>query len=171
MSVMIEGSNAMTTVTISSALPSDAAAIAELTGQLGYDASPAEVTIRLSRILRKASERFVIAEADGRVVGWLHAVAVEYVDVDPFVLIAGLVVDRERRRQGIGRALLEDAEAWAMQRGCSLVRLTSSSSRTKAHRFYQELGYVNVKTQYSFVKPLNEAAAARLANLVPRVDP
>ena len=161
----------MTTVTISAALPSDAAAIVELAGQLGYDVTPAEVTARLARILPRKSERFVIAEADGRVVGWLHAMVVECVDVEPFVLIAGLVVDRERRRQGIGRALLEDAEAWAVARGCSLVRLTSSAARTDAHRFYAGLGYINVKTQYSFAKPLDAAAAPRLAKLVPRVEP
>ena len=40
-----------------------------------------------------------------------------------------------------------------------------------AHRFYEGLGYVNIKTQYSFAKPLNEAATARVRQFVPRVDP
>jgi GNAT superfamily N-acetyltransferase len=159
---------ALTSIRI--AVESDAPAIAELTAQLGYDVSADDVAARLARILSRDNERFFVAVADNRVCGWVHAVVADYVDVEAFVLIGGLVVDRTRRRQGIGRALLNHAEAWAREQGCSLVRLTSSSTRTKAHRFYEELGYSNVKTQYSFAKPLDADAAAHLGGLVPRVD-
>ncbi len=52
-----------------------------------------------------------------------------------------------------------------------MVRLSSSTTRTGAHRFYEALGYTNIKTQYSFIKPLNRVAAARVRSFVPRVDP
>jgi len=39
-----------------------------------------------------------------------------------------------------------------------------------AHRFYEDLGYTNIKTQYSFIKPLDPAASARVRMFVPRVD-
>ena len=160
----------MTLSSVRVAVPSDAPAIADLTTQLGYNIGVGDTAARLTRILARHDERFFVAEADGRVIGWVHAVVADFVDVEAFVLIAGLVVDRERRRQGIGRALLEGAEAWAVEQGCALVRLTSSATRTKAHRFYEGLGYVNVKTQFSFAKPLNSEAAKRLGSLVPRVD-
>ena len=51
-----------------------------------------------------------------------------------------------------------------------MVRLASSSTRLAAHRFYEALGYTNIKTQFSFVKPLDAAAAARVHAFVPRVD-
>jgi hypothetical protein len=92
----------------------------------------------------------------------VHVVFVEYVDAEAFVLIGGLVVDRHHRRLGIGRAPLDRAEVWARERGCSMVRLTSSTTRNQAHRFYENLGYTNIKTQYSFIKPLDPAAAARV---------
>ena len=63
------------------------------------------------------------------------------------------------------------AEVWARERGCSIVRLTSSSTRNAAHRFYEDLGYTNIKTQYSFIKALDPTAAARVRTFVPRVDP
>jgi GNAT superfamily N-acetyltransferase len=153
------------------AVPQDARAVAELTTQLGYEVNQDDVGVRLERVLSRDNERLFVAGAEGRVVGWVHAVVADFVDVEAFVLIAGLVVDRTRRRQGIGRALLNRAEAWAREQGCSMVRLSSSATRTKAHRFYEELGYVNLKTQYSFAKPLDADAAARLGGLVPRVDP
>jgi len=161
----------MIPVTIRVARVSDAGAIATLTTQLGYEVTSAEVADRLSRILRKDDQQFFIAEVDARVIGWVHAVLVEYVDAEAFVLIGGLVVDRDHRRLGIGRTLMAHAEAWARERGCAIVRLSSSMARAAAHRFYEGLGYVNIKTQYSFAKPLNEAATARVRQFVPRVDP
>lgn len=147
----------------------DADAIARLTVQLGYPL-PADSGARLERILARQGERFVVAEQDGRVVGWLHAMVADFIDVDPFVWIVGLVVDRDSRRQGIGQRLLAWAESWAAANGCPLVRLTSSSTREKAHRFYEGAGYINVKTQYSFAKPIGGGGQAALEKLVPRVD-
>ena len=161
----------MLSVTIRAARESDAYSIAELTTQLGYDVSEADAAHRLSRILPRNDQQFFVADLDSRAVGWVHVVLAEYVDAEAFVVIGGLVVDRNHRRLGIGRALMDRAEMWARERGCSIVRLTSSSTRKTAHRFYENLGYTNIKTQYSFVKPLDPVAAARVRTFVPRVDP
>jgi GNAT superfamily N-acetyltransferase len=161
----------MAPVTIRLARASDADEIAQLTSQLGYDLTHADAADRLSRILLHEDQQFFVADVDGRAVGWLHVAFAEYIDAEAFAVIAGLVVDRDHRRLGIGRALVDRAETWARDRGCSIVRLTSSATRNAAHRFYEDLGYENLKTQYSFVKPLDPAAAARVRTFVPRVDP
>jgi len=161
----------MTAVTIRIARSSDAVEIARLTTQLGYEVTEPEAADRLSRILLRSDQQFFVADLDGRSVGWVHVVLAEYVDAEAFVVIGGLVVDRSHRRLGIGRALMGRAEVWAKERGCSMVRLSSSATRNAAHKFYESLGYTNVKTQYAFVKPLDRAAAARVQTFVPRVDP
>jgi GNAT superfamily N-acetyltransferase len=161
----------MIPVTIRAARVSDAREIAQLTAQLGYDLTESAASNRLSRILSRNDQQFFVADVDGRAVGWVHAVFVEYVDAEAFVVIGGLVVDRSQRRLGVGRALMNRAEVWARERGVSMVRLTSSSTRNAAHRFYETLGYTNIKTQFSFIKPLDAAAAARMRTFVPRVDP
>ena len=158
-------------MTTRTATVDDAPAIALLVTQLGYDAAPHEVSERLARLLARPAQRFIIAERDGRLVGWVHVEVAAFIDSDPYAHIAGLVVDRSQRRQGIGAALMAEAEAWARQQGCALVRLRSSATRTQAHRFYEELGYTNVKTQYSFVKPLDARGDDVARRLVPRVDP
>ncbi len=160
----------MANVTIRVARATDAGEIAQLTTQLGYELTDADAADRLSRVLLRDDQRFFVADLDGRAVGWVHVVRAEYVDAEAFVVIGGLVVDRSYRRLGIGRALMDRAEAWARERGCSVVRLSSSATRTAAHRFYEGLGYTNIKIQYSFIKPLNPAAAARVRTFVPRVD-
>jgi GNAT superfamily N-acetyltransferase len=161
----------MAPITIRAARASDAGEIAHLTTQLGYELTEGDAADRLSRILIRDDHQFLVADVEGRAVGWVHVVFAEYVDAEAFVVIGGLVVDRNHRRLGIGRALMNRAETWARERGCSMVRLTSSATRNAAHRFYEDLGYVNIKTQYSFIKPLDAAAATRLSTFVPRVDP
>jgi GNAT superfamily N-acetyltransferase len=150
---------------------SDAAEIAQLTTQLGYDLTEADAADRLSRILVRDDQRFFVADLDGRAVGWVHVLFAEYVEAEAFVVIGGLVVDKGHRRLGVGRALMDRAENWATERGCSMVRLTSSATRNAAHRFYESVGYTNIKTQYSFIKALDSAAATRVRTFVPRVDP
>jgi len=149
----------------------DAPAIAALVAQLGYDTAPSDVADRLARLLARSDHRFVVAEGDGQLLGWVHVELSESVDVGSLAVIAGLVVDRAHRRQGVGAALMAEAEAWARQQGCPLMRLRSSATRTPAHRFYEGLGYANVKTQYSFVKPLDARGAQVAERLVPKVDP
>ncbi len=163
--------SAVSAVTIRAARASDAAEIAQLTTQLGYDLTEENAALRLSRILGREDQQFFVADLGGRAIGWVHVVFVEYVDAEAFVVIGGLVVDKGNRRLGVGRALMDRAERWAGERGCAMVRLTSSATRTAAHKFYETLGYTNIKTQYSFIKPLDPAAAARVATFVPRVEP
>jgi GNAT superfamily N-acetyltransferase len=151
---------------------SDAPGIAQLTAQLGYELAASDAADRLSRILARQDQQFLVADVAARVVGWAHAVIVDYVDAEPFVRIAGLVVDRDHRRTGIGRALLARAEAWAVEQGCSFVRLSSTTTRTAAHRFYEQAGYTNIKTQFSFIKAVDRSGNERLHAFVPRVvDP
>jgi len=78
-------------------------------------------------------------------------------------------VDGSHRRQGIGRTLISEAEKWANEQQCSVVRLWSSVGRTKAHRFYEQLGYTNIKTQYSFAKSLRRGQDGFHA-FIPRID-
>jgi GNAT superfamily N-acetyltransferase len=148
----------------------DAAEIAGLTAELGYGVESVVLRDRLSRILARPDQRFLIADVDGRQVGWLHVAIAEFVEAGRFAWIAGLVVAETHRRQGIGRLLMGRAEDWARDQGCSIVRLWSSSSRAAAHRFYERLGYTNIKTQFSFAKSLDAAGQDELRTFVPRVD-
>jgi len=156
-------------ITIRSARPSDAEAITALTKQLGYDAALSTVASRLLRLLARSDQQLLVADDGGRAIGWIHMVITEYVEADAFVVIGGLVVDREYRKQGIGRRLLIRAEEWAAQHGCSLVRLSSNVTRVEAHGFYERAGYTNLKTQYAFAKRVGAVGPEALRALVPDV--
>jgi GNAT superfamily N-acetyltransferase len=51
--------------------------------------------------------------------------------------VEDLAVHPERRSQGIGKALLDAAKAWALERGATHLELDSAETRTDAHRFYE----------------------------------
>lgn len=152
------------------ATPADAGDVATLTVQLGYELSATDAAARLSRILSHSDHRFWVADVRDDVVGWVHAVVTEYIDTEPFMVVAGLVVDRQHRRHGVGEALMGQVEAWARECGCAVVRLSSSDMRVDAHRFYERLGYVNIKTQYSFLKALDADTGTHIRGFVPRVE-
>jgi GNAT superfamily N-acetyltransferase len=51
--------------------------------------------------------------------------------------VEDLAVHPERRSEGIGKALLDAAKAWARERGATHLELDSAETRTDAHRFYE----------------------------------
>ena len=63
-----------------------------------------------------------------------------------------LVVAEEAQGHGIGRMLVEAAEAWMRKHGCTLVEVTSNDRRADAHAFYRHMGYE--RTSIRFAKSL-----------------
>jgi GNAT superfamily N-acetyltransferase len=53
------------------------------------------------------------------------------------VWVEDLAVHPEHRSQGVGKALLGAAKAWARERGATHLELDSAETRTDAHRFYE----------------------------------
>ena len=132
----------------------DAPAVASLCTQLGYDHTlPALIVERLESSAH--DHGCYVAEQDGAVIGWVEIFGVHML-ISPhfFAEIGGLVVDTGARRQGVGRALVSQAEAWAQARGYTEVRLRSGLHRAEAHQFYRSIGYELAKTSHMFRKGL-----------------
>jgi ribosomal protein S18 acetylase RimI-like enzyme len=55
--------------------------------------------------------------------------------------IENIAVARERRRQGIGRRLIDAAAAWARSRRAATLVLTVWEGNRAARRFYRSLGF------------------------------
>lgn len=142
-------------VRIRTARRDDAARIGELSSQLGYQVTRSDMRARLDASLGDVNHLVTVAETHGRqIVGWLHATISRTLVDPPTCHIAGLVVDEESRRNGVGRALMQHAEAWAAHRGLKSVSLRSNIVREQAHAFYERLGYERIKTQHAYRKRL-----------------
>jgi GNAT superfamily N-acetyltransferase len=96
----------------------------------------------------------VVVSRFGEVVGWIHALELELLEVERHCEIAGLVVDVAYRGQGGGRQLVEAAERWAAGRGNANMHVRSNVVRPESHPFYERMGYARVKTQHAYHKTL-----------------
>ncbi|MEA2214891.1 MAG: hypothetical protein QOK19_452 [Solirubrobacteraceae bacterium] len=54
--------------------------------------------------------------------------------------VPDLIVSEQARRQGIGRALLDEIEHKARDRGCHCIELESGYKRAEAHHMYRQFG-------------------------------
>jgi GNAT superfamily N-acetyltransferase len=140
-------------VRVRDARTSDSSALSGLLAQLGYPSAPADVVRRLERLAEDASNRVLVAEVQGSVVGLASAYVRPLIHHDAgFVRIACLIVDERGRNRGVGRALVQAVESWAGEHGCDVAEVTSGNQRVDAHRFYEGLGYAEKRKR--FVKSL-----------------
>ena len=140
-------------VTIRDARTEDAQRLAALLDQLGYPASVGAVARRARLLAASDSDRLLVAELAGEVVGLaiLHVgLAIEH--DRPVAKLGAIVVDERHRRRGIGEALVRAVEAEARARDCYVLFLTTAERRLDAHAFYGRLGFH--ETGRRFVKPL-----------------
>ena len=131
----------------------DAAAVADLLTQLGYPSGSEQVVARMT-ILEASGQGMLVAETRGAVVGVVHVNRWATLLADGMAEVVALVVDDKWRGQGIGRALLQAAEDWAGQRGCSTLQVRTNLVRQRAHEFYLRSGFRQVKTSLTLVKEL-----------------
>ena len=135
---------------------SDAAAVAELTTQLGYPTSTNEMADRIAAVAASAEDSALLVAVDDHdePIGWAHVARLRLLERPPSAQLNGLVVDERHRSKGIGASLLRAAEAWACERGLFLMLIRSRTSREAAHTFYEREGYRVAKTSYTFEKRL-----------------
>lgn len=134
----------------------DLEAAARLATQLGYPSTAEQIGRRFRALSESEDARVFVAEGpDGNAVGWVHVFGRRLLESDADAEVGGLVVDEQFRGRGIGKALMASAEAWARERGYSLVSVRSNVIRTEAHEFYKRLGYEITKSQYKLRKRLS----------------
>ncbi len=137
------------------AMVSDARALAKLNREeMGYDFPVEETGKKLQASLENPEKKILVAEIQGRVVGYVHLESYDVLYAPHMKNVMGIAVAREFRRQGVGKALLTAGEAWARETGAVAVRLVSGDARKGAHAFYQSLGYTGNKLQRNFKKML-----------------
>lgn len=127
-------------------LPAILAMLAEETIPPGREGDPDDPRYRAAfeAIDADPNQRLIAAELDGRVIGTMQLTFLPGLSFRGSWrgLIEAVRIARPLR----GRRLGEQMILWAVEqcrvRDCKLVQLTSSASRTAAHRFYARLGFV-----------------------------
>lgn len=143
----------VTDLTVRAAELTDAATLAELMGELGYETRTSEMEMRLESILANSNYRTWVAVSAGKVCGMIGCFLQQsYEHNNVGARILALVVGKEMRGHGIGRELVRVAENDLIASNISRVALNTRLAREEAHAFYERLGYT--KNGFRFVKDL-----------------
>jgi ribosomal-protein-alanine N-acetyltransferase len=92
----------------------------------------------LHRLHSMHRETFLVAESNGRVVGYVIG-AIRWRNTGHVLAIG---VEPGARRQGIGAALMEEVMRKFQLKGVRLVRLEVRKSNLQAQNFYRKLGFI-----------------------------
>jgi GNAT superfamily N-acetyltransferase len=122
----------------------------ELMDDLSRRAEDPELLIRNIRRVNAREDAYLMVAQDtqsGRLLGSLLAVTIEDFcgSCSPILLLENVVTRKSCQRQGIGRSMFQEIEAWARRRGVGYIILGSAMHRLEAHRFYSSLGYEEIK--------------------------
>ncbi len=83
----------------------------------------------------------LVAEVDGELVGFVSVSSTEHFTGERDAYVGELVVAEGAERRGVGRALMEQAEACALDAGFRCITLTTGAANAPARSFYASLGY------------------------------
>jgi ribosomal protein S18 acetylase RimI-like enzyme len=101
-----------------------------------------EAAATTSAIGGDAERGVLVAEAGDGPAGFVHLeTAVDFFTRERHGHVSTLVVAPEYERQGVGRALLDAAEAWCRARGYRLLTLHVFEQNASARRLYERAGF------------------------------
>src|SRR5207302_1232805 len=116
-----------------------------------------EPHIRMT-MARDDAAHFIARREDDTACGFVEVGTRPYVDgcdTSPVGYIEAWYVDPDVRRAGVGRALLDAAEDWAVERGYSEIGSDALLANEVSHRAHRASGYDEVDRVVQYRKPLN----------------
>ncbi len=104
-----------------------------------------------------------VAEADGKLVGFVHTIVRDTPAFPVFVprryaVVDGIVVKSEFQNRGTGRMLMDKIQEWAIAKGATSIELNVYEFNETAISFYERLGYQTLSRKMSKELNLNETA-------------
>jgi len=138
---------------IRGARPDDAAALADLSTQLGYPSTEQQVRERLS-LLGDPERGLLVADAPDGLAGFIDVHVQRVVESDAYGEVGGLVIAAPHRGAGLGTALLAAAADWSRARGLERLWIRANLARVGPHEFYEAVGCRVVKDQRVYEYPL-----------------
>lgn len=98
---------------------------------------------QFKNLQRKNTHILLSAVEQNHLVGSVMGIICEelYGNCEPFLVIEDMIVDKNERKKGIGKALISELQRLAKERDCTQVILVTEANRLDACRFYESVGF------------------------------
>ena len=98
---------------------------------------------KFNQFLRNSSHILISAVENKQLIGSVMGVLCGelYGYCKPFMVLENMIVDKEYRNKGVGKALICELERKAADKNCTQIILVTETNRTDACEFYQSVGY------------------------------
>jgi aminoglycoside 6'-N-acetyltransferase I len=136
----------------------------ELALTLWPDYSAAERQVTLTNILDSPHEDgFIVRDANGGAFSSAGPKAITFMNLSlrsdyvlgstqsPVAYVEGIYVKDEYRKQGVGQALIQYAQQWAIAQGCRELASNALLDNTASHEFHRSVGFREVERTIFFI--------------------
>lgn len=138
------------------ATAADVPAWAAMRRRLWPEADPDELERELAALDPESLN--LLAEEDGRLIGFAEASVRNYAEgapAGPAGYLEGIWVEPERRRRGVGRAMLAAVEGWARRQGLAWLGSDALLDNDLSHRWHRSVGLAEIERIVVFGKRLS----------------
>ncbi len=111
-------------------------------------------TKSIRSILQDAGNRIIIAKEEHAIVGYAQIYTCTDIGFEPYYEVAQLLVSETMRNKGIGKLLMKKVEEIAKHEQVKEIKLSSQIKRSKAHVFYENMGYECYKISQFYRKKI-----------------
>jgi aminoglycoside 6'-N-acetyltransferase I len=131
----------------------------DLALKLWPEGSSEEMQESLTEILQSSREDgFLVRDDDGRAIAFINlSLRSDYVPdatQSPTAYVEGIYVDDGYRHRGLGKALIQHAERWAMENGCVELASDALIDNAESYEFHTSVGFREVERVVCFIKPI-----------------
>jgi GNAT superfamily N-acetyltransferase len=105
---------------------------------------PDEITSKnIWNKIKKCDIKYYVAKDNERIIGSCYICIIPNLTRGgkSIGFIENVITDKEYRRKGIGKRIIEKAIEYAKEQNCYKVILQSGNKRTDAHKFYESTGF------------------------------
>jgi len=141
------------------AKPADNASWLRMRRSLWPRCSEAKHDLEMGQLVKSGGVVFVAEDDQAKLVGFAEvSLRQDHVDgasICPVPYLEAWFVEAAFRKQGIGRALIDAVENWAISRGYTELASDAEIENSSSIRLHKQLGFSEIDRNVTFLKTLN----------------
>jgi ribosomal protein S18 acetylase RimI-like enzyme len=99
-------------------------------------------TIKMTlEIQNNYGSKVFVAKENNNLIGYIQLMPDLHIGKEPYLEIVQILVAENYRSAGIGKELFEKSKEYARELGLSILKLNTRVQRSRAHVFYERLGF------------------------------